>query len=736
MEVDVRRADPDLIDIALERIQGNVFEKFALQYFPALLGVEFAPLGGMHDGGADAFGGDPVHERSSRTTHFLQASVQADVKAKIRSTCTRLKEFGREVGSLTLLTSRVVPTVDVVEDSLSEQLGVTVRIRDGAYIRSHANDTAATVAAYEKYLVPETEFLRGIGTAPILGPSQLVTDPTAFVFLRQEVDKLDGNLELVDSVTDALVLWALEGTDPDADILMSKEDVLAKVEATLPSASTMISERIEERLQALASKNYPGGRQIRWHRTEDRYVLPFDTRRRLSADNAGDEALRLRVIQSFARRAKDLEPEIEETDAQRIAEVSLRSLQVAFEQEGLEFAHFVSHDEVAVPQMRDAVRQAVEEYGATGAESVELAAACLAVARQCFYHGTIDERDYLGRLARTYTLLFTLRNEPRLVEYFNRMGADFYLYVGSDMLVQALSERFLPIENQHARNTLQMAADCGATLVLTEPVVEEVLGNLRSSDHEFRNHIEGVEHRLTRDMMREVPKILIRAYLYNRGGAGPSNWPSFVEQFCGYAALHEHRAETELQRYLQASFRMQYQSRDALAAHADGDLVDELTRKLLDVKSSLELANNDALLVAAVYGRREAENEVGDASEFGFRSWWLTNETSILRRTRSLEAQHGGARYVMRPDFLLNFFAFAPSAAQVRSTYANVFPSALGVQLSRRMDEDSFHSIMKRVREAESLDDARRLAVMADCADRLKSDFTRRYIIELRSHER
>lgn len=732
----MRRADPDLIDIALERIQGNDFERFALQYFPAVLGVEFTPLGGMHDGGADAFGGDPVYERTGRATHFFQASVQADVKAKIRSTRARLVEFGREVGSITLLSSRVVPTVDVVEDALTEELGVLIRIRDGAYVRSHANDTSATVAAYEKYLVPETEFLRGIGTASMLGPSELVTDPTAFVFLRQEVDKLDGNLSLVDSVTDALTLWALEGTDPDLGILMTKEDVLGKVEATLPSAALMIAERIDERLRALSSKQYPGGRQIRWHRQEDRYVLPFETRQSLSEDNAADEALRLRVVQSFARRATDLYPEADETGALRIAKVSLRSLQVAFEQEGLEFAHFVSHDDVAVPQMRDAVRQAVREHGAAGAESVELASACLAVARQCFYHGTVDERDYLGRLARTYTLLFTLRNEPRLVEYFSRMGADFYLYVGSDILVQALSERFLPVENQHARNTLQMAGDAGVTLVLTEPVVEEVLGNLRSSDHEFRNHIEGVEHRLTRDMMREVPKILLRAYLYNRGESeGPTNWPSFVEQFCSYSGLHEHRAEIDLQRYLQASFRMEYQSRDALSAHVDDDSVSKLTRKLLELKSNVELASNDALLTAAVYGRREFENETGDASEFGFRTWWLTNETSILRQTKELEAQHGGARYIMRPDFLLNFFAFAPSAAQVRSTYANVFPSALGVQLSRRMDEASFHSIMKRVREAESFDDARRLAVMADCADRLKSDFSRRYIVEMSNHD-
>jgi hypothetical protein len=61
----------------------------------------------------------------------------------------------------------------------------------------------------------------------------------------------------------------------------------------------------------------------------------------------------------------------------------------------------------------------------------------LAAARACLYQSTDQEREYLGRLARTYALLFTLNTEPKLVEYFQDMAPDFYLYVGADMLVRA-----------------------------------------------------------------------------------------------------------------------------------------------------------------------------------------------------------------------------------------------------------------------------------------------------------
>lgn len=722
--------DPDLVDIALARVPGVRFEDFCNSFFPSLLGVTYAPLGGMHDGGADGFGGDIVHERSGRNGHFFQASIQADPKAKVRATIKRLREFGRQPKQLTYLTSRTVDAIDVVEDELSEEFDVVIRIRDGGYIRSQVNASNATIAAFEKYLRPELSYLAAAGSAPVITTSKYVASPAVFVFLRQEVDKLDGDVSLVNSITDSLAIWSLEGTDPDAGVYMSAQDALVKIVAQVPSARQMIEPRVQKRLEALSQKSYPGGRQVNWHRSENVFVLPHETRKSIEGENASDEALRLRVLRTFQARARALAPD---GDAEIIARVTLRSFQLTFEQEGLEFAHFISRDnDVEYPQIGDSVRTAVAEQGIAGQGSTETAAACLSVARSCLYNSTEDERTFLGRLARTYTLLFTLSQEPRLIEYFETMANDFYLYVGSDMLVRALSERYLAQESQLVRNVLLMAARSGARLVLTEPVLMEVLWNLRSSDLEHKNHIEGIEHRLTRDMMREVPKILLRAYLYNRDEAeGPSNWPGFVEQFCTHGNLFKSEAETQLRRYLQAAFSMEYRSRADLQNMTVASEVSGITSRLMALKGKQELAENDALLACAVYGHRRVAAETFRSNEFGYKTWWLTNETRILRLTKELEKQNQGARYMMRPDFLLNFFSFAPSASEVRRTFENIFPSSLGVQLSRRMDEGTFRQIMKDVRNAEDFEDARREAVMAECADRLKSDFERRYRVEL-----
>ncbi|QGF23776.1 hypothetical protein [Raineyella fluvialis] len=183
--------------------------------------------------------------------------------------------------------------------------------------------------------------------------------------------------------------------------------------------------------------------------------------------------------------------------------------------------------------------------------------------------------------------------------------------------------------------------------------------------------------------------------------------------------------------YLLAKFGMEYESRTTLEKITDASQVQMLTEALLAEKTKFELAENDAMMVHAVYGKRSANGEDSGATVFGHHTWWLTTETRVLSHTREVVADHAGARYMMRPDFLLNFFTLAPSMAQVRRTYQHLFPSTLGLELSRRMNSTVVRQILDELKEAENYDEARRLSVMSRSADRIKSDFRRRHIRSL-----
>ena len=68
----MQTVDHHLVEIALQRTDGISFEKFSQAFFGALTGAEFVPLGGVHDGGAEAFTEGVVSE-AGHQSHVWQA---------------------------------------------------------------------------------------------------------------------------------------------------------------------------------------------------------------------------------------------------------------------------------------------------------------------------------------------------------------------------------------------------------------------------------------------------------------------------------------------------------------------------------------------------------------------------------------------------------------------------------------------------------------------------------------
>lgn len=721
----------DVVQIALDKVEGFPFERFANAFYGALTGINFVPAGGVRDGGADARDGS-IFEDGSRSGAFYQASVEVDAESKIRRTVKRLREFGRDPKTLTYLTSRSVKYSDRLERSLTDDLDVTVVIRDGGYIALHVNSDARTIGAFNEHLRHYTDFLRKMGASPLISASAHVRSPAVYVFLANEIERREGNESLVDSVTDALALWALEGTDPDQGLVRTADDVLARIVKDLPSVKELVAPRLKQRLKAMGKKEYPGGRSVRWHRKDDAFCLPFETRQRIEEENTADEALRLRIRESLDVRLRDAPVEgLGEVGISNAADVAMRTLQLAFEREGLEFASFLQGATQGEYTITDSLRVALLEGGHTGKQGSLVGDGAYNILRGVLYDSRPEEREYLQRLARTYALLFTLNTEPRLLEYFQDMQGDFRLYIGTDQIVRALSERYVPEADRMTQNTILMAAQTGAKLILTEPVLGEVVSHLRLCDHEHEEQINAIEHRLTYDFAREVPHIMLRAYLYarlnpNLGKQQPRSWPAFVNQFCSHSTLHSSIAVDDVRQYLQTKFGLAYESAEDLDRLVDEQQVLDLTKKLAEVKHTETLAHNDALLALAVYGRRKRGGETSRVTEFGWGTWWLTSETRIMSFTKDIVREHH-ARYIMRPDFLLNFMTLAPSALEARRAFASIFPSMLGISLAKRMKPADFTKIMDKVAEAEQFDEARRTVEMGKLVNQLKGDISRQY---------
>ena len=713
--------------IALEHTSGSSFEDFVNAFMPAMVGEAFVPLGGTKDGGADAFLDSGLFQ-SGMPTVFYQASTEAKSAGKIRRTVKRLQEFGRNPKTVGYITSRTIRYLDRTENTLSSELGVVIKIRDCSYIISHLNDSAATRAAFNSYLAPSLAFLQETGGAR-LATTQTEGGKAAavYVFLRQELERhAENDTELAVALADGLILWALEGTDPDH--LVSSNQILSKIEAEIPGAGRVLQGVLPDRLVHLAQTPKGKGRPVRRYPQSKKFCLAYDLRERIQEDNGSDEILRLSVLNCLEARISDaLDPSAEEDLPKRLAQLSITAVERLFETEGLKFAAFLQGTIEAASQecVGDQVDHLLEQQGLPPDIFGPAKDAVMSALQTAFYASSEDERLFFSKLSATYTLLFCLSGNPQVVEYFQTMASDLRLYVGSDILVRALSERYLRPQDQMMRNTLAMIRDAGGILILSEGVLTEVATHIAATDNEFRGNYAAVEASINEAIARNSDRILIRAYFYAKlrpppGITGPLNWQHYVDQFCDNQRLHSQEGREEIRHYLLSQFDLNYEDRATLAELCVPQDVARLSKQLVKSGKDPRLADNDALLANGVYATRRARGELRKSSEFGFRTWWLTSESAILSHTRELVKRHG-ARYLMRPDFVLHFLALAPSAAAIRRSYRTIFPSVLSLHLSRRVESRELYKVLQQVGEAQELEPGRREAKIAQLADRLKT---------------
>lgn len=735
--------DQRLVSSALQYVDTANFERFGQAFYGALQDREFVPLGGVHDGGAEGFDSPEndselfVDEASS---NFLQVSKQESTRQKIRATIKRLRAYGRTPKVLTYITSREVADTDVEQADLSKELSCQIRIRDAKFIEGNINASPVIEGAFVSYLQPSITHLFAPGAANTGERTSEYTDRTLAVFLRQEVDSRRSNSGLLESVVDSLILWALGDTDPDKGIFLQRDHILNKIEQTLPAAKQFVRGVIDHRLELLRAKDAPGGRQLRWYKSSGNYCLPFETRLVIAAENAEDDTIKMRVSCVIEDRLSQISNDDIEGLRPFIVSACHSALERVFERQGLQVAQFACNgatDDELYTDVADILAAVVDRLQISDEDKGVVRRAALASLRATFYQSTEVERLYLQKLSKTYILLLLLKNEPKIVEYFRTVASSFNLYLGTDLIIRALSEHHLAHENRMTVNLLHILKDAGANLILTEKTVEEVATHLRRQMIEFEFNYASLEGKITYPLVEYIDRLLIRSYFYARlspveGASVPENWRAYMSQFANYGDIRHNRGDHELASYLIGKFGLIYEDTETMLKGIADDELEELTAAIHAAKGNRGdddvLAYNDALHVLRVYSRRRDDNEQSPANPFGFRTWWLTQDGKVRRASGRTVARHGGKFFMMRPEFLLNYIGVAPELEEVRKSYSKIFPTALGVRLSARLSEDTFDEVIRNAAEIAPYDDARAGAMIAALLDKLKGDALKMYV--------
>jgi hypothetical protein len=717
---------PDNVLAALSKANGNHFEAFFKEFMSAIRGETFIPLGGTHDGGADAFSGERIYE-SKKAGVFYQASIQADYRAKIRSTIRRLREFGRKPTSLTYVTSRIIDTIDVVEEDLTEELSTIIRIRDGAWIANNLNKDNHSRASYLNHLAPLLSSAFGQNDRPNIRLAE-GDNVSACVFLSYEVESQAGKMTLLQSVTDSLIIWALEDTKPDNDpaksVMMSKEDIEQKILQTFPFAKHFLSSQLEHRLNRLSSKGGENHREVRSYKRQGLYCLPHETRELIKDEHNRISALLYRVKEQLKEcTISDIKAEVSDgriiegsINPDEVVSIIMASLEETFSKEGLKVGLIASGQDDA-PELTcisDCIDEQILESRIKPEVAVMVRDLCISGMRKLFYNSTDDQRHLLQTLSRTYSFLFSMKYEPRIVEYFQGMRAKFHLYVGSDILVRALSEAFLPEDDRATENMMKLLRECGSTLVLTEPTLDEVWTHIISTDTEFQQEWSAIEPKVDSTLASQAPRILIRSYFYaaidKKSAPKFKGWSSYLEHFCNYSVLRKSEGKDSLR----------------VERQVDQGELEKIAQQVTPLKKNAVVARNDALMVLLVYARRKANRERYSSNPYGYTTWWLTQEARIQSAISDVVKSNGG-KCIIRPEFLMYYLSMLPRKEEVDDLYTKAFPSLYGVKLGQRVKPELVHDVLSRARHYMTFDQARVSMELKAFADKLKADQGKQY---------
>jgi len=722
------RVLPEAVLAALSNVEGPAFERFFKEFGAAIFGFEFTPLGGVHDGGADGFSQDELYT-TSRKGSFYQASVQETYRAKIRQTARRLREYGRDLGSVIYFTSRIISDIDQTCLELGNELDVNITIYDGQWIASRINTNHASIQAYENYLRPYLSIRAPISTnAGPLIPADF--NANAAVFLAQETMGTKDKSDLDFTILSSLVLFALEDEAVSNDGCLTSMEVFDKVRKYFPKGFVYTHPDVEKVLTRLTMKGEGNPRQVVWDNRAPGYKLPFETRQAIAEDHARFETL----IYKVREQARDIivafsEDKISEGDCGTVIDLFIKCVEHLYRIEGLKVATFLAEADESIAEftISDIIMRALREAKVDPKLAPDFHSALMEVMRKLFYHSSDEQKEYLYYLTRTYSLMFCLKYDANVAKYFKDMRSNFRVIVGADVIIRALSESRLEPGDRAPHSMLRLLRAANGELILNDYVVDELYAHIFSSDKEYTNNYADNDSHITLDVARQIDRILIRAYFYAKLAPTSSSnaiksWGAYIEQFLPYTRLGSAEGKLAFRSYLRDKFGMTLRVKDEIEEAIDRKGRDRLSQRLLDrgIKDKKELAKNDASNVYYVYALRDEGNEIARGSAVGYRTWWLTQETRIQREFTDLTREKGHA--IIRPEVVVQLLAFAPNAEEIERSFGEVFPSVFGVRLGNRVNPSILKNLIARAGRVSDSEPARMKAEMERLANKFKAD--------------
>lgn len=713
------QVDINAFEYAIAKIDdGNIFEIFAKGFLSAALNYTFIPVGGSKDKGVDGF--QHIFHKEGNEKIIFQLSTELGHEEKIYSTITKLAGNHINYNKLLYVTNRKINNAEKLIDDVYEKTEVHLTIYDIRWFTNNCNLNEKTIKSYQLFVDSYLHEYSKPGKYYTI--ANLDEDSRLFVFLGQQFESNRADLKLDNLLADTLILYALEGTDPDKDIVKSETEIKKSIQKYLKFDPQLIDSKITERLHALTTKP----RKIKFHTKKLGYCLPYETRCEIGERNLKDELL----YKNFYSQTQDTIKKYFNESEVRVKDVETLITKVfnkIFSKQGLEFSAFVLHGDshsVIEQNLNDVISLAIDESSVSLGNKEKVKSALHLAIRDIVYNGTNEQIRFLKSLSNTYMMMFLLQWEPKLSTYFQTLASKLNVFVDNSIIIPALSEYFLPTGNRRHWNLLTGANKAGISMFINETLLDELVSHFRMISNKYYNFFEQQESFYLNDEyeLLFIDEILIRSYFYAKRKGQIKNFESFIDNFVD---PNLKTVKQELITYLKDMFGITFISNQMWDIKVDTDDKQKLTDVLSYRKDHDIKAKNDAEMILAIYYLRNKYNESSDTGIFGYKTWWLSKDTSTYK---AVVKTFGSDKYpvscYIRPDFIYNYIALKPTTEEVNETYAEIFPTMLGVNLSYHMPKDVSQIVQEKIKEFHTKSPMRVKQILRNLSDRLKSDPT------------
>jgi len=470
---------------------------------------------------------------------------------------------------------------------------------------------------------------------------------------------------------EALVRAVLRDTTPTARL--SRREIRDRVASLVPATSRDRADVLTD--GALGRLERRGLR--RW-RQEDEFCLSHEERERIRQAVVEMELAELELLEAIDWEVGRTHEAFEQRIPSNVRQLSMcvrTAVETVLLRQGEAFAAAVATDEplqARAPDIEAATHEAMTKCGLRPDDKEGVSAEML----RATCHIVLTEpaepvQEFFRAFADAYTLFAFLRETPDVQSAVLKMFSVGEIWLDTTVVLPLFAETL--VEDSGRRrftNMFRAAHECGLTLRITEGVLEEVEAHTWNATKYARQPDQ---------WLNRVPFL---AGTFVLAGNSLSGFGSWMEAFRGRRNAMEDLAE-----YLQEEHAITV---GALAAHAD-KAAPELRAAVQEVWQEAHERRRSGQMDAETTGRlvrHDLENYLGVVQKrrmearthFGYKTWWLTLDSTAYGARQKLWAQFGENAPdspIMSPDFMVSYLTIGPLRAQLNKASEAKLPLSI-----------------------------------------------------------